>query len=222
MRKIISLLTLFLCLQYCFSQDNKIDYTNCIKVDIGAYPTSDKVKRVYAITSKDTSAIYLIGVDPINGSVNTLGLKCDGPVFYMHYNDTLYSTLKKIDDKYKEWTEVAKNNLTGFFEKEIPVDIPIAGMSIWNIDKAQFKLTPANRNRFTFDKYNRKNPPCLRMEVNCPVSYFNTTFRRRVNTTAGAVYFFIDTEQFSNFVELLAPDNIKKNMGNKTIDALFK
>ena len=148
MRKIISILLLMICSIGCFSQSNGNTYMDCIKVDIGPYNTLDKVKRVFAITSKDSSNIYLIGVTPTNSEIRTLGLKCDGPVFYLQYSDSLYSTLKRIEEKYKEWTTVAENNLTGQFEKEIPIELPIAGISIWNIDKPQFELMPVNKNKF--------------------------------------------------------------------------
>ena len=111
LKTIVAQLLFFLNLQYCFSQSNKTDYANCIKVDIGPYTTFNKVKRVFAITSKDTSNIYIIGVIPTNSEIRTLGLKCDGPVFYLHYSDTLYNTLKRVEEKYEEWTNVAKNNL---------------------------------------------------------------------------------------------------------------
>jgi hypothetical protein len=222
MRTIISLMIFLLNQQYCFSQGNKTDYTNCIKVDIGPYTTFNKVKRVFAITSKDTSTIYMIGVIPTNSEIRTLGLKCDGPVFYLHYSDTLYNTLKRVEEKYKEWTEVAKNNLTEPFKKEIPVELPIAGVSIWNIDKPQFELMPVDKNRYTFDKVNLKDPPCIHLHMFSHFNYFNSTFRKKVKASTEVVSFFSDTEQFSKFIELLAPDKIRKNMGNNTIDELFK
>lgn len=222
MRIITALLVFLFSQQYCFSQGNKTDYANCIKVDIGAYNTLNKVKRVFAVTSKDTTNIYLIGVVPTNSEIRTLGLKCDGPVFYLQYSDTLYNTLKRVEKKYREWTEVAKNNLTEAFKKEIPVEIPIAGVSIWNIDKPQFELMPVDKNRFIFDKVNQKDPPCLHIHMVSHFNYFNSNFRKKIKASTEVVSFFSDAEQFSKFIELLAPDKIRKNMGNKTIDSLFK
>ena len=221
--KIITALLIFLfSQQYCFSQSNKTDYANCIKVDIGAYNTLDKVKRAFAIASNDTSNIYLIGVVPTNSEIRTLGLKCDGPVFYLQYSDTLYDTLKKVEEKYREWTEVAKNNLTEAFKKEIPVEIPIAGVSIWNIDKPQFELMSVDKNKFTFTKFSPSDPPCLQIHMVSHFNYFNSNFRKKVKASTEVVSFFSDTEQFSKFIELLAPDKIRKNMGNNTIDSLFR
>lgn len=222
MRTIVALLICLLNLQYCFSQGKKTDYANCIKVDIGPYNTLDKVKRVFAITSKDSSNIYLIGVTPTNSEIRTLGLKCDGPVFYLQYSDSLYSTLKRIEEKYKEWTTVAENNLTGQFEKEIPIELPIAGVSIWNIDKPQFELMPVNKNKFAFTKFSQSNTPCLQIHMVSHFNYFNQNFRRKIKASTEVVSFFSNTEQFANFVELIAPDKIRKNMGSNTIDALFK
>lgn len=222
MRTIVALLICLLNLQYCFSQGKKTDYANCIKVDIGAYNTLDKVKRVFVITSKDSSNIYLIGVTPTNSEIRTLGLKCDGPVFYLQYSDSLYSTLKRIEEKYKEWTTVAENNLTGQFEKEIPIELPIAGVSIWNIDKPQFELMPVNKNKFAFTMFSQSKPPCLQIHMVSHFNYFNQNFRRKTKASTEVVSFFSNTEQFANFVELIAPDNIRKNMGSNTIDALFK
>ena len=222
MRTIVTLLICLLNLQDCFSQSKKTDYANCIKVDVGAYNTFDKVKRVFAITSKDSSNIYLIGVTPTNSEIRTLGLKCDGPVFYLQYSDSLYSTLKRIGKKYKEWTTVAENNLTGQFEKEIPIELPIAGVSIWNIDKPQFELMPVNKNKFAFTKFSQSNTPCLQIHMVSHFNYFNQNFRRKTKASTEVVSFFSNTEQFANFVELIAPDKIRKNMGSKTIDALFK
>jgi len=222
MRTIIVLLIFLLNLQYCFSQDNKTDYADCIKVDIGPYTTFNKVKRVFAITSKDTANIYIIGVVPTNSEIRTLGLKCDGPVFYLHYSDTLYNTLKRVEEKYREWTEVAKNNLTEAFKKEIPVDIPIAGVSIWNIDKPQFELMPVDKHRYTFSKVNQKDPPCIDLHMTSHFNYFNSNFRKKVKASTEVVSFFSDTEQFSKFLELVAPDKIRENMGNKTIESLFR
>ena len=222
LKTIVAQLLFFLNLQYCFSQSNKTDYANCIKVDIGPYTTFNKVKRVFAITSKDTSNIYIIGVSPTNSEIRTLGLKCDGPVFYLHYSDTLYNTLKRVEEKYEEWTNVAKNNLTESFKKEIPVELPIAGVSIWNIDKPQFELMSVDKKRFIFDKVNQKDPPCLHIHMVSNFNYFNSNFRKKVKASTEVVSFFSDTEQFSKFIELLAPDKIRKNMGNKTIGELFK
>lgn len=222
MRKIISILLLMICSIGCFSQSNGNTYTDCIKVDIGPYNTLDKVKRVFAITSKDSSNIYLIGVTPTNSEIRTLGLKCDGPVFYLQYSDSLYSTLKRIEEKYKEWTTVAENNLTGQFEKEIPIELPIAGISIWNIDKPQFELMPVNKNKFAFTKFSQSNTPCLQIHMVSHFNYFNQNFRRKTKASTEVVSFFSNTEQFANFVELIAPDKIRKNMGSNTIDVLFK
>ena len=222
MRTIISLVIFFLNLQCSFSQSNGNSYTDCIKVDIGPYNTWDKVKRVFAITSKDSSNIYLIGVTPTNSEIRTLGLKCDGPVFYLQYSDSLYSTLKRIDEKYKEWTTVSENNLTGQFEKEIPIELPIAGVSIWNINKPQFELMPVDKKKFTFEKVNQKAPPIMHIHMFSHFNYYNQNFRKKVKARTEVVSFFSNTEQFSKFIELLAPDKIRKNMGNKTIDTLFK
>jgi len=222
MKAITALLLIILGSQICFSQSSDKNYANCIKVDIGPYTTFNKVKRVFAITSKDTSVIYLIGVVPTNSEIRTLGLKCDGPVFYLHYSDTLFNTLKRVEEKYEEWTEVAKKNLTEPFKKEIPVEIPIAGVSIWNIDKPQFELMSVDKNRYTFSKVNQKDPPCIQLHMFSHFNYFNSNFRKKVKASTEVVSFFSDTEQFSQFVELLHPDRIKRNMGNKTIDTLFK
>lgn len=222
MRTIAALLIFLLSLQYCFSQGNKTDYVDCIKVDIGAYNTLNKVKRVFAITSKDSSNIYLIGITPTNSEFRTLGLKCDGPVFYLQYSDSLYSTLRRIEEKYKEWTTVAKNNLTGQFDKEIPIELPIAGVSIWNINKPQFELMSVDKNKFTFTKFSPSDPPCLQIHMVSHFNYFNSNFRKKVKASTEVVSFFSDTEQFSKFIELLAPDKIRKNMGNNTIDSLFR
>jgi len=222
MRKMISILLLMICSIGCFSQSNGNTYTDCIKVDIGPYNTLDKVKRVFAITSKDSSNIYLIGVTPTNSEIRTLGLKCDGPVFYLQYRDSLYSTLKRIEEKDKEWTTVAENTLTGQLEKEIPIELPIAGISIWNIDKPQFELMPVNKNKFVFTKFSQSNTPCLQIHMVSHFNYFNQNFRRKTKASTDEVSFFSNTEQFANFVELIAPDKIRKNMGSNTIDALFK
>lgn len=220
-RTIIAIILLF-SYNCCFSQSKGSDCTGCIKVDIAPYNTLDKVKRVFAITSKDSTNIYLIGVTPTNSEIRTLGLKCDGPVFYLQYSDSLYSTLKRIEEKYKEWTTVAKNNLTGQFDKEIPIEIPIAGVSIWNIDKPQFELMSVDKNRYTFSKVNQKDPPCIQLHMFSHFNYFNSNFRKKVKASTEVVSIFSDTKQFSQFVELLHPDRIKWNMGNKTIDTLFK
>lgn len=222
MRIIISLMIILLNLQYCFSQGNKTDYANFIKVDIGPYTTFNKVKRVFAVTSKDTSNIYLIGVVPSNSDIRTEGLRCDGPVFYLHYSDSLYNTLKRIEEKYREWTEVANSNLTEPFEKEIPVELPIAGVSIWNIDKPQFELMSVDKNRYTFSKGNQKYPPCIHLHMFSHFNYFNSIFRKKIEASTEVISFFSNTDQFSKFIELLAPDKIRKNMGNKTIDSLFR
>ena len=222
--KIIYLTTILLfTFVYCFSQNNKIKYSDCIKVDIGAYTTGKKVKRVFAVTSKDTCNIYLIGVTPSNSGIQTLGLKCDGPVFYLHYSDTLYTTFKKIEKKYKEWTEIAENNVTGQFEKVIPIEMPIAGVAVWNIDKPQFELLDVDKKCFYFYNSNLANEtPCINIHMFSYFSYYNETFRRKANPRVEVISYFSNPEQFDTFVELLSPNKIRQNMGNKTIDALFK
>lgn len=202
-------------------QTHKQKYSDCIKIEIGAFNTYNKVKRAYAIASQDTSYIYMIEVQPTNSGIQTLGLRCDGVRYYFNYSDSLYTTLKAIENKYREWTEIASKNITGNFEKEIPIDIPVIGVSVWNIDNPKFELLPVDRKRYSFYK-GTESAPIINIHMYSKQNYYNDTFHRRYDAKVETISLFSTVEQFSQFVELFNPQTFRNNLGKKTIDKLFK
>lgn len=219
--KLILLLFILLCTNYVFGQNKVYDFTDCLKIEVGNYLSINDVEKVYAITSKDTCNIYLIEVEPSNEGVYAFGGDTEKGRYFLHYNDTLYTTLKKIEEKYKEWTEVAKNNVTPKFEKEIPIDIPVAGTSVYNIKHPKFELLPVNKKRYTFMRINQEKN-FLKVTMKSNFNYYHKWGHKIVTGKTEIISFFPDTEQFSAFVELFNPDKFRDRLGKSTIDNLFK
>lgn len=219
--KLITLTFVLFCTNYVFGQNKVYDLSDCLRLEIGSYKSLSDVKRTYAITSKDTCKIYFIEIQPWNSSVHMGGLSHDEAHCYLNNTDTLYTTLKNIENKFKEWTEVAKNNLTPSFEKEIPIDIPVAGVSIWNFGKSNFELMPVNKKRFVFFK-TQSNAPDICVHMESKFTYYHTTFHKQFNGRSDVALAFSTPEQFSAFVELFNPDKFRDRLGKTTIDNLFK
>lgn len=201
-----------------FSVDNSYGRDNKnIIVEIGLFKTAGREHKVYAEISPDTSKVYSYSIE----MEYTSTMKLSNPMAHLAYTDSLYSILQRIGIKYKEWTDVAKDNKVDKIRKEVPISFPVKMITQEN---KSFRSSRVNlieneptSNTFTFNLYNQEKDPSLFYTA----KYTSKTRFSTVNYEM--VLIFLSVDEYNTFLELFNPSTLKERIKQKNYtEELFK
>jgi len=209
---------LFLISILLFSVDNSYGEDNKnIVVEIGSFKTAGREHKVYAEMSPDTLKVYSYSIEMEYIST----MKLNNPMAHLAYTDSLYSILQRIGNKYKEWTDVAKDNKVDKIKKEMPIPFPIKMITQEN---KSFKSRRVNiieseptSNTFTFNLYNQEKNPSLFYTA----KYTSKTRFSTVNYEMVLIFFSAD--EYNTFLKLFNTSTLKERIKQKNYtEELFK
>lgn len=209
---------LFLITILLFSVDNLYgEDNNNIIVEIGLFKTAGREHKVYAEISSDTSKVYSYSIE----MEYTSAMKLNNPKAHLAYTDSLYSILQRIGSKYKEWTDVAKDNKVEKIKKEVPIPFPIKMITQENKNFRTGRIniieSEPTSNSFTFNLYNQEKDPSLFYTA----KYTSKTRFSTVNYEMVLIFFSVD--EYNTFLELFNTSTLKERIKKKNYtNELFK
>lgn len=209
---------LFLISILLFSVDNSYGEDNKnIIVEIGSFKTAGRKHKVYAEMSSDTSKVYSYSIEMEYASI----MKLNNPMAHLAYTDSLYFILQRIGNKYKEWTNVAKDNKVDKIKKEMPIPFPIKMITQENKNFRTGKIniieSKPTSNTFTFNLYNPEKNPSLFYKAKY------TSKGRFGGVNYEMVLLFLSLDEYNTFLKLFNTSTLKERINQKNYtEELFK
>lgn len=188
-----------------------IAQSQSVYVEIGAFKSAGTTKTAHAYLSPDSSTFYGYVIP----AEFTSPFKLDNPVVNIFYTDSLMTQLKRVSAKYREWTNLSKENTIGQFSKYIPIDLPInfAFDLKYSSGKVETYTQEPSKKQFKFNLYNPAKNPSIFIDTifeSCRVKYH-------------IVLAFLNPDEFDAFIDFLSPEKVIARVKKGcTVDDIFK
>lgn len=209
---------LFLLFNITISQAQYVD-VNAVEIPIGYYVSNGSKKTVFVYTSTDTAEVKAIAIVP-EFLTDRGRMSVEEKRLVIPYSNDNLERLRRIKDKYSEWSQIAMREKAPKMLKTIDIEIPDMYVLTYkeSIDKPRhddYHITLESR------KFDFVVPAKAEM---MPMLYFmikGKDLSRESSYTAGS-HEFHSVHEIEEILDLVNPVKLHMRIKNNTIDKLFK